>query len=348
MKLLNCRCGQSVFCDNMLCVHCGRSLGFDAFSNTMHSLDPLGDGRYSNEAGEIFRLCNNREQYEVCNGLVPESNGGPEGSESTPEPNGDTGNLCRCCSLNRALPNLQRIENILLWSRLERAKRRLISGLTHLELSPYAPTSRGWEQMKFEFLEDKRSHSDALESFVSTGHKDGVITINVLEADDVQRVQQQQIMGERYRTVLGHFRHEAGHFYYQRLIGDGEEFKKLFGDPLDSYEDALARYYDKGPPMDWDAHWISAYASSHPLEDWAECFAHYLHINDCLETAYSHGMAPSTVEMEMDWRLTVWNELAISINEISRSLGVRDAYPFSISSGVRQKLEFVGRCIAAN
>ena len=342
MHMLYCHCGQLVFYDNTLCLQCGRSLGFDPLTNTMHSLESLGEGRYSDGNGGVFRLCDNREQYGVCNGLVPERNG-------------ETVGCCASCSLNRAIPSLKHAGNIPLWSRLERAKHRLISGLTSLGLDLYAPTSRGREQIGFKFQADKRSHPDALETFVSTGHKDGVITVNLLEADDVQRVTQQQLMGERYRTVLGHLRHEVGHFYYQRLteqlIGQpqterGEEFKRLFGDPLQDYPDALSRYYQQGPPQDWEQHWISAYASSHPLEDWAECFAHFLHMSDALETAQSLGMIPTTEGMTAEQRLETWGELSVKINEINRSLGVRDAYPFSISAAVGAKLEYIDRCIA--
>lgn len=334
MQSLYCRCGQPVFCDNTLCGACGRALGFDPFSNTMLSLEPDADGALRAEDGERYALCSNRDQYEVCNGLVALAENGE-----------DAGNRCHSCVLNRTIPSLRRKRNILLWSRLERAKRRMISGLSALGLDLHAPTSGGPAMMCFDFLEDKRSHPDVMESFVSTGHKDGVITVNVLEADDVQRVRQRQLMGERYRTVLGHFRHEAGHFFYLRLVRDNQAFADLFGDPLDDYDAAMNRYYEAGPPENWETQWISAYACSHPLEDWAECFAHYLHMQDTLETAAQRGLGPDLTGQAFAQQMQGWIELSMSMNEISRSLGVRDAYPFVLTEKVAQKLGFVARCI---
>ncbi len=334
MQQLYCRCGQRVFCDNTHCGNCRRTLGFDPFTNTMYSLEADAGGRLMDESGNAYRVCGNREQYQVCNGLVP----------WTAE---NEGELCPSCKLNRTIPSLRRKRNILLWSRLERAKRRMISGLTTLGLDLRATTSRGEETMRFDFMEDRRSHPDVMETFVSTGHKDGVITINLLEADDVQRVKQRQLMGERYRTVLGHFRHEAGHFFYSRLVRDPGAFTALFGDPNSDYDEAISQYYDDGPPDNWESQWISAYACSHPLEDWAECFAHYLHIRDSLDTAASLGQAEDCNDKPFAYQLRVWTELSMGLNEINRSLGVRDPYPFVIGPAIAAKLAFVSDCISA-
>ena len=333
MQKLLCRCGRLAFCDNTLCDHCGRVLGFDPFSNRLLSLDQREDGTLVSESGEYFQFCDNREKYGVCNGLVA-------ATENTPAET-----RCRSCALNRTIPNLRRKRNILLWSRLERAKRRLLSGLTALGLDPSAPTSRGIEQIRFDFLEDSRSHPDVLESFVSTGHKDGVITINVLEADDIQRMRQRQLMGERYRTVLGHFRHEAGHFFYSRLVIEPGEFRRLFGDPNEDYDTSVSGYYDNGPPPDWNNAFISAYACSHPLEDWAESFAHYLHIQDGLETAATCGRLKAVSNSSFRDQLEAWISLSLDMNEINRSLGVRDPYPFVITATIADKLAFVAACV---
>jgi hypothetical protein len=331
VQALTCRCGQIVFSDNTCCGACERTLAFDPFSNTLLSFDVEPDGTLVSTDGQRYNLCANRAQHEICNGVSP-----VEG-----------GDRCRSCALNRTIPTLRRKKNLARWHRLEAAKRRMISGLSELGLQVDAATVDSAVGMRFDFLEDRRSHPDVLESFVSTGHKNGVITINVMEADDVQRVKQRELMGERYRTLLGHFRHEAGHFFYPQLVTDIAGFAQVFGDPAADYDAALKLYYQHGPPARWESRFISAYASSHALEDWAECFAHYLHMQDALETATARGLSPAARHCSIEDQLLLWTDLSVSLNELSRSLGLRDAYPFALTPGVAVKLGYVHDCIAA-
>jgi len=328
VQKLSCQCGQVLFCDNTQCVSCGRPLGFDPFSNVMLSFDQSADGSLVSADGQHYALCSNRRQHKVCNGVIP------VGSDER----------CRSCALNRTIPILRRKKNLARWRRLEKAKRRMISGLSSLGLVADAANHHG-SAMCFDFLEDKRSHPDVLETFVATGHKEGVITINVMEADDVQRVRQRELMGERYRTLLGHFRHEAGHFFYPLLVTATDGFAKYFGDPNVDYDAALNWYYQQGPLAEWENSYISAYASSHPFEDWAECFAHYLHMQDALETGATQGMAPPADQLSFEDQLLLWQDFSVSLNEASRSLGQRDAYPFAICQDVAAKLDYVHRCI---
>jgi hypothetical protein len=172
-----------------------------------------------------------------------------------------------------------------------------------------------------------------------------VITINVMEADEIQRVQQRELMGERYRTVLGHIRHEAGHFFYPQVAIDLGAFSALFGDPTANYDTAMNAYYQNGPAEGWELEHISAYASAHPLEDWAECFAHFLHIEDTLETAICYGMAADPGPDPRE-RLSAWVRFVIPLNELGRSLGQRDHYPFILTPVVIEKLLFVQRAVA--
>jgi hypothetical protein len=328
VKSYQCLCGQALFCENTRCGNCGRVAAFEPRLPAMLSLDETGDGALVDGEGRRYQPCDNRRKYKVCNGVVP------EGSAVT---------LCSGCRLNRTIPVVEREENIRRWKRLEAAKRRLIAGLSMLGLDV---TRDGDGGMLFDFLEDKRSHPDVLEHFVSTGHKDGVITINVLEAEDIQRVQQRELLGERYRTVLGHCRHEAGHFFYPALVRDMDSFVALFGDPGSDYDAALKRYYEQGPAEGWEQRHISAYASAHPLEDWAECFAHYLHIEDTLETAVCYGLAEDPGSSARE-RLDRWAQFVIPLNEIGRSLGQRDHYPFILTPVVIEKLLYVQAAIAA-
>ena len=146
--------------------------------------------------------------------------------------------------------------------------------------------------------------------------------------------------------MLGHFRHEAGHYFYNHLVQAVGEFADTFGDPADGYQSALEDYYARGPAAGWEYNYVSAYASSHPLEDWAECFAHYLHIDDTLETAVVLGLVEEPGPRLPD-RLDSWVRFSLQFNEVSRSLGLRDAYPFVLTPPIIAKLEYVERSIAA-
>lgn len=336
MRALSCQCGQTLFYDNTQCQNCGRILGFDPTRGEMLSCDEQADGTLQAGDGQFYRLCANRRDYKVCNGLVAQSAAG-----------GDTAR-CVCCALNRTIPTLSRPDNLLRWRRLEQAKLRLLTGLYSLGLEVGAKPANSMPGLRFDFLADKRTHPDALETFVSTGHHQGVITINVLEADEVQRVWQKETSSERYRTLLGHFRHEAGHYFYFRLVSDQSSFAALFGDPGQDYAQALQNHYNSGAKAGWEQSYISAYASSHPLEDWAECFAHYLHMQDALETAASRGIIPAAdASADIGDKLLSWMTLAVSLNELNHSLGLGDAYPFVLPPTVVEKLDYIHEAVAA-
>ncbi len=334
MKALSCVCGSTVFSDNTRCLQCGRTLGYEPLERRIICVgDTEGQGLLD-QAGQRYQLCANRSNYQVCNGLVP------QGADTTDDA------LCSACRFNRTIPVVRRPENLQRWKRLEQAKRHLFDGLARLGLNPGAGNGNPAGPMRFDFVEDQRSHPDVMEQFVSTGHKDGLITINHMEADDVQRVQQRELMGQRYRTLLGHFRHEAGHYFYPQLVTDLLAFTQVFGDPEADYDAALKKYYATGAPADWQQNFISPYASGHPLEDWAESFAHLLHITDALETAVTHGFVDACVlATDIEQQLLAWGELSLGLNEVSRSLGNRDAYPFVLGVGVRSKLAFINRAI---
>ncbi len=298
----------------------------------MVALEPLSADRWQG-VGEcqIYQLCSNRSKHGVCNAIVE------EGSRS---------GLCCACRLNRTIPDLSKPVNLVRWARIEQAKRRLLFGLLRLGLPLEAPIAGYPRGLCFDFLEDQRSNPDVPDEFITTGHSEGVITINVLEADDVQRVWQREQSGERYRTVVGHLRHEAGHYYFELLLRDRPGFVRLFGDLDLPYNAALAHYYRHGPLAGWEKSHISAYASVHPLEDWAECFAHYLHMIDTLETASTRQVIPAMAGSEtIDQLLASWDSLAVTINELNRSLGLRDAYPFVVTSTVADKLRFVDAAV---
>ena len=328
MKNFHCRCGQRIFFDNTTCTRCGTELGFDTTALQLLPLSTDSGGRQVDDSGRHWRHCRNREEYELCNWLVPADS---------------SGEYCVACGLNEVIPNLERPANLVLWSRLEAAKRRLLYSLIGLGLPLAGPG--GEPEPRFRFLEDQRRNPNVLESFVRTGHALGTITINLAEADDVARHEIRESMLERYRTLLGHFRHEAGHYYYDLLVPEGsarDAFRQLFGDERLPYETAIETYYRDGPPVGWPSVFVSAYASAHPHEDWAETFAHYLHIRDALETAEDCGLLTADADADADW-IVRWMSLAVTLNELNRSLGIDDPYPFVLAEPVAERLRFIDR-----
>lgn len=311
MKPLQCRCGQAVYFDNHNCAACGRVLAFDPDTLSMASELQKGAG---------LPTCSQRSGYIRCNWLAPD------------------GGLCLSCRSSKTIPGLSKVVNRARWRKLEHAKRRLIYDLLRHGL-PVSP-----ERLSFVFKEDRRSNPDVSEDHVSIGHLDGVITINAAEADEVYREEMRQRMNEPLRTLLGHFRHESGHYYFDVVLdaAQKEEARSLFGDERVDYNTALQTYYDQGPIEGWQNWYISAYASSHPMEDWAECWAHYLHLRAALEAADTQGL--KTMDPDTDWHRG-FVSLALGINEVLRSLGLPDAYPFVITPTIATKIEFVHNAI---
>ena len=380
-RAFKCKCGSPVFFRNSKCLACGTSLGYDPLQARLLPLMPgpelntwviwhpegateasgsdhqLPDESTGNDffpaLSNVYSRCANLLTPAACNWLIP-VNERRDGSLSPL--------LCRACRLNRTIPNLNdpgHPDNGVLWGRIELAKRRLISALLSLGL-PVASrvnedTARG---MMFDFLRSPDNGPN-----VTTGHSTGLITLDLQEADDVVREAVRQAMREPYRTLLGHLRHEVGHYYWDRLLfGTSwmEGFRQLFGDETQSYTASLRRNYEQGPPSGWWLHYVSAYASTHPWEDWAECWAHYLHMRDTVDTALSFGLTTDSAHLEftpftidalyqpehqeaqrfLDF-LNDWTRLTTMLNEMSRSMGQPDFYPFVLPRAVVAKLHFI-------
>jgi hypothetical protein len=329
VKRLECACGLRVFFENTKCFGCGRFLGFVPEALTMSRLEPVGASLFETSAGRRVKRCRNATDHGNCNWVLPVD---------------DPSSLCRSCGANRTIPDITIADNLLLWTKVEQAKRRLLYTLLDLRLLSSSGGRGDWPT--FEFLEDRRRNPNVAEDFVATGHLGGVITLNLSEADDVAREAQREEFVERYRTVLGHLRHEAGHFVFPRLTSgpdDLDAVRRLFGDERQEYGAALSRHYQNGPPTNWAERHISPYASVHPREDFAETFAHYLLIVDALETAGASGLG--SIGEGLPW-IRRWIEIAIALNELSRSLGSGDAYPFTLTPPVIEKLELVARLVS--
>lgn len=329
MRRFRCECGAVLFFENDVCVACGRTLGFDPAVLDLEALTAEQPGPLFRTArGDLVRLCDNRVGHAGCNWLLSAA---------------DSEGLCRSCRLTEIIPGLHRPGNIELWRKIEAAKRRLVYSILTLGL-PLG--GRGEGGLRFRILEDRRRNPDVEEDFVATGHWEGVVTVNLAEADDVARTEAQTELMERYRTLLGHLRHEAGHYYFGHLTKDPDallEVRRLFGDEREPYDAALRRYYQQGPDPDWAQRYLGPYASAHPQEDFAETFAHYLHIIDALETAVAGGFGPGE-GVSTDW-LGRWMDLSITLNELNRSLGTEDPYPFVLTTPVMEKLSLMDRLV---
>lgn len=258
--------------------------------------------------------------------------------------------FCDSCRLTRTIPNLGSNRNVRLWKRVEAAKRRLVYDLVRLGLPLAIPAG---SEISFDLLSEETAGAP-----IMTGHLAGLITLSLAEADDAERESRRVAFREPYRTLLGHFRHEVGHFYWEVLV-DGTNlqsaFRLIFGDESASYEEALKAYHARTDRSYDREAFISEYATSHPWEDWAETFAHFLHIVATLDSAAALPLSldeRSRQTFENPYReadfealLTSWAPVAYSINELNRSMGLNDAYPFQLTPAVRGKLHFVHMAI---
>ncbi len=336
MRQFHCTCGNLLYFDSISCLRCGLAVGYDPVADLMR---PLAPG---------WRLCDNGSRHGVCNWLLPESSGDL---------------YCASCRLNRIIPDLRQPNNLAHWAVVEAAKRRLIRTLLCLGMPLPNLAENATEGLAFEIV------STTLDPTLTTGYLRGVITLSMEEADDTWRQINRQQLGEASRTLLGHCRHESGHHVWGRVFGRldwndplRQAFVEVFGEPSLDYAAALQRHYGQGPPPDWQERHISAYASAHPWEDWAETWAHYLQILDSFETCQCLGIRGGGLDLPLvilpvesctlpaslkaaqsedpafhAW-LQRWICLATMLNEVTRSFGSPFLYPYIISPAVARKL----------
>jgi hypothetical protein len=357
MKIFACQaCGQLLYFENVRCERCGRQLGYLPDRDTVSALEPLQNDLWQALAAQsvmgmgrraTYRFCKNREPG-VCNWMVP--------AKSKEE-------FCAACRHNHTIPDLSIPENAERWRKLENAKHRLFYTLLKLNLPLANRLDDPAHGLAFDFLaEQPQSHGQN----VMTGHDNGIITLALREADDAERERIRTDMGEPYRTLLGHFRHESGHYFWDRLIRDGgklDGFRAAFGDERADYVQALQTHYVNGAPPNWQQNFVSAYASSHPWEDFAETWAHYLHIVDTLETARAFGVkvkAKPARKTELyaaidfdphhaaniEQLIDAWLPLSFAVNSLNRSMGQADLYPFVLAPAVIAKLGYVHNLVS--
>ena len=324
MKRFACpNCGNEVHFENVACVQCGTGFGFDPQSFAMRAVDAA------------LHLCQNAS-LAGCNWLTPAG-------------------FCSACQHNQLVPDPSFAGNTARWAEIELAKRQLIYALLRWSL-PHPMRAQSPNGLAFDFLAD-RQNSDGSTTRVETGHHNGLITLNLAEGDDLLRAEQQRALAEPYRTIIGHLRHEIGHFYWPMLVHGPalDSFRALFGDERQDYAQALQSHYANGPPADWPQSHISAYASCHPWEDFAETWAHWMHITDGLETfrAYGIGLEGQAGRLQDDPYLSqdvqamtdVWVAVSVALNCMNRGMGQPDLYPFVLSARVIDKLAFVHQLI---
>ena len=353
MKTYTCACGELLYFENVSCVNCKREIGFLPDLICVSSLEqPDSKGHYAacvaEAKGRLYKKCQNYAQIGVCNWMVPAENSNEA--------------FCVSCRLDMVVPDLSVPQNVTLWAAIEAAKRRLIYSALRLKLPLANRVEDPQHGLGFRFMADTVNPDGTIAAKVITEHDHGLITLNINEADDSLREKMRTSMNEPYRALLGHFRHESGHYYWDRLVDNTkflEPYRKLFGDERQSYEDAMKKYYATGAPPDWGDHFISMYATMHPWEDWAETWAHYLHVQDTLEVAADFGLVGKRIKIDptavaegtvkpkpFDQVMEAWAELSIALNCLNRSMGLRDLYPFILSQDVVDKLRFISDVIA--
>lgn len=339
MKVFQCgNCSHPLYFENLKCENCGHLSGYRESDRQMLTFDPEGASLTSDREQLEYKYCKNMD-YGVCNWLVPKNS---------------LENFCGACQLNRTIPSLSNKKHLPLWKNLEVAKHRLIYQLQKIGLDLPSKVTNP-DGLCFDFIKKNKNNN------IMTGHAKGVITLLLREADAVLREQAKQEMQERYRTLIGHLRHEVGHYFWDQLISKNQEalqsFRNIFGNEEVNYGDALKIYYKNGAPENWQEFYISKYATAHPWEDWAETWAHYLHIMDMVETAYFFGLEVNSEEIAKNMNvkssfdpytiqsfhtiIQTCEPLSFAVNSMNRAMGIPDVYPFVISPKVIKKIEFI-------
>lgn len=348
MRTFRCSCDNMLFFDNSVCLRCGLETGFCPACQNLTAIvaQPDGSFRCSNSAcGASLAKCANYSAHNVCNRCVVLEGAPPE-----------TPSLCEYCSFNQTIPDLNVPGNAEKWYRLEAAKRRLLYELDILRLPFRFPESDPRPSLKFDFKADILPKkflwwTMGKKEQVFTGHANGLITINIREANDAERERLRVNFGEAHRTLIGHFRHEIAHYFWEVLVRgrDEERCVAVFGNhEKPTYSEALETYYKNGPAADWRERFVSAYATMHPWEDFAETFATYLDMVSVLGTAYHSGFVPVVPRFgDFDSMLAQYKALGIGMNEINRSMGLLDLVPEVFVEKVRAKMRYIHDIVSA-
>ncbi|WP_071797159.1 zinc-binding metallopeptidase family protein [Natronohydrobacter thiooxidans] len=313
MKIFHCPgCRADLYFDNLAC-SCGLEVGYDPAAQSFTGSQ---------------HFCANRDSI-GCNWIA-----------APDQP------LCESCGMTSMHPDLSVPGNEMHWARAEAAKRHVLAGL--MRWGWFTAGDSG-PRPEFHMLAEATSQG-AVD--VTMGHAAGLVTINLAEADALERVRRREMLGEPYRTLIGHFRHEIAHFLFERLSGRGSflaDFRALFGDERQDYRAALARHYADGPPPDWQSAHVTAYAAAHPHEDWAESAAHAMHLTDLTDSFCAAGLGLGDViaqgydafrDTDPARLLDRAIAIGVAMNHVNRAVGQPDIYPFVNTAVAREKLGF--------
>ena len=342
MRLFHCdHCGALISFTAHECPNCGVPLGYVCKDRSVRSLattpDPAVFEVETEPGGARLWRCLNAAWG--CNWMLPAA-----GADV----------WCRSCRLTRGRPDESDPAAVEAWITAEAVKRRLVHQLDELALRIDIRSTATPDGLAFDLVYLPGTGG-------ITGHTEGVVTLDLCEADDVRREELRRRLGEPFRTVIGHLRHEIGHHFWKRLVAQTDAidtFRQLFGDDRADYAAAISGYYAHGPGV-WDpSRHVTAYAAAHPLEDWAETFAHYLHILDATDTAAAHHLVPvehaadvvgdRVVTVDFGTILDAWRPVNAAVNAVAETLGAPIVYPYEPAGIVIDKLAFVHRQVAAH
>lgn len=340
----HCESPSRLFFDNTQCLVCHAEVGWCPVCRTISAMLPDGETGYrcaNPSCGAALVKCFNYASEGVCNRM------------QTPEDHAAYGGLCDCCRHNVVIPDLSIDGHRERWAALEAAKRRLFYTLDLIGLPHPAPQDDVPLPLTFSFMADALPDAGLWRSTgggekVYTGHANGHITINLMEADDVERERLRVDMNESHRTLIGHFRHEIGHYYWDLLIKGQDEprSREIFGDhDSPTYAEALERYYEEGPAPDWQQRHVSAYATMHPWEDFAETFAAYQDIVAVLDTTDDLGMRRGEHDGSIAGMVLAYQQVGLALNELNREMGLLDVVPVVITPEIQVKLEYVHQVV---
>lgn len=334
MRSFLCQCDNQLFFHSTACLNCGRKTGLCTCCRELVSVGQPGGGDLTGQVhqcsnascGNQVSFCINANKHATCNRLIPTN-----AAKSS-------AGLCDYCELTTVIPDLSVPGNLDKWQRLEAAKHRVLYALDQIGFPFRADSGTQRSAVSFEFKEDGAEP-------VATGHNDGRIVINIKEADSVKREIARVQFGEPQRTLVGHFRHELGHYIWDRLVKPNgpqlEKFRNIFGDErIQDYGQALEDYYQSEPASNWQTNFISAYATMHPWEDFAETFATYIDMRSVLDTASHFGMSTSD-NSNFDDMVRDYSSVGVMANELNRDMGLLDLVPEVFVPPVIEKLRFI-------
>ena len=340
MRRFTCEsCAEEVAFDALRCASCSSPLGYVPAQQAVKVLHPAAGAvsfSISGDDAEFWRCPNSARG---CNWVLPAG----------------TGDIwCRSCGLTPGRPDETNPDALAAWSTAEAVKRRLVHQLDHLAL-PIDPRSDATpDGLAFDLVYVPGQFGPA-------GKVDEAVTLDLADADVQDVGAPPRRVHAPFRTLIGNLRHKVGHHYWHRLVGQSDHvtpFRRLFGDERADYPAAIEPH-QAAVAHHWDAsRFVTGRAESHPFEDWAETFAHYLHILDATDTAEAYRLPDGQCEMGRPQSspgggtfaeiLRLWRPTAPAVNALAASLGLPAVYPFQLTGVVLQKFEFVHARVTAH